>query len=120
MVQGSFIQNVPLIPVTVAFNHAVQTPFFILDTGFTGDLQVTRKIAQELGLKVSGVTQSRIANGQIIAVPTAIAVAAMAGVAKIVQVLISDSSPLAGISLLTKFGYTAVVDCKNRTVALTP
>ena len=119
MVHGSFVQNVPFVPVTVAYNHAVQTAFFILDTGFTGDLQVTPKIAQELGLKVSGVTQSRIANGQIVAVPTAIAVAAMQGAAQIVQVLISNSMPLAGISLLTKFGYTAVVDCKNRTVALT-
>ena len=95
-------------------------PFFILDTGFTGDLQVTPKIAQDLGLQVSGVTQSRIANGQIIAVPTAIAIASMQGINKVVQVLISNSMPLAGISFLTKFGFTASVDCKNRTVALTP
>lgn len=120
MVEGSFVQNTPWIPVTVANNHAVQMPYFILDTGFTGDLQVTGKIARELGLEVSGVTRSRIANGQIVEVPTANAIAMMQGIRHIVQVMISDSMPLAGISFLTKFGYTAVVDCKNRTVALTP
>lgn len=120
MVRGTFVQNVPFIPITVAFGQAVQTPFFILDTGFTGDLQVTQKIAIDLGLVVSGVTNSRIANGQIVAVPTALAIASMQGVIKIVQILISNSMPLAGISFLTKFGYTASVDCRNRVVTLTP
>ena len=62
--------------------------------------------------------QARIANGQIVAVPTALAIASMQGINKIVQVLISNSIPLAGISFLTKFGFTALVDCKNRTVEL--
>ena len=35
-----------------------------------------------------------------------------------IQVLISESMPLAGISFLTKFGYKAIVDCKYRTIAL--
>ncbi len=120
MIEGSFIQNVPWIPVTVANNHEVQTPYFILDTGFTGDLQVTSKIAIDLGLEVSGITTSRIASGQILDVPTANAIASMQGVSRNVQVMISDSMPLAGISFLTKFGYTAIVDCKDRTVALKP
>jgi predicted aspartyl protease len=120
MVEGSFAQNLPWIPVTVANNHAVQTPYFVLDTGFTGDLQVTNKIAKELGLVVSSVTKSRIANGVIVDVPTALAVASMQGMNRNVQVMISDSMPLAGISFLTKFQYTATVDCNNRTVLLTP
>lgn len=120
MIYGAFIQNIPLIPITVAFGRAVQNTHFILDTGFTGDLQVTPGIAVDLGLVVSGVTRSRIANGDLVAIPTANAIASMQGVNKIVQILISNSMPLAGISFLTKFGYTASVDCKNRTVALTP
>lgn len=119
MVEGSFVQNVPFIPITIAFNHSIQTPYFVLDTGFTGDLQVTKQIAIELGLEVSGVTRSRIANGQIIDVPTANAIASMEGIKRMVQVLISDSMPLAGINFLTKFGFTACVNCKDRIVALT-
>lgn len=118
MINGVFIQNIPLIPITVAYGQAVQNPYFVLDTGFTGDLQITQKMAIDLGLVVSSVTKSRIANGEIVAVPTALAVASMQGVNKIVQVLIANSMPLAGISFLTKFGFTASVDCKNRIVAL--
>ena len=118
MVSGVFVENVPLIKVVVAWGQAVQAPFVVLDTGFTGDLQVTPKIARELGLQVVGITPSRIANGQIVQVPTALAVAAMEGVVNYIQVLISESMPLAGISFLSKFGYKASVDCKYRTVAL--
>jgi predicted aspartyl protease len=118
MVNGVFVENIPLIQVIVAWGQAVQAPFVVLDTGFTGDLQVTPKIARELGLQVVGVTPARIANGQIVQVPTALALAAMEGAVNYIQILISDSIPLAGISFLSKFSYKAVVDCKYRTVAL--
>ena len=118
MVSGSLIQNVPWVQVILGYAQAVQAPFVILDTGFTGDVQVTPKIAKELGLKITGVTPARIANGQIVQVPTALAVAAMEGRRTVVEVLISESMPLVGISFLTKFSYKAMVDCKNKLVAL--
>jgi predicted aspartyl protease len=118
MLSGVFVENIPLIKVVVGWGQSVQAPFVILDTGFTGDLQVTPKIAQELGLQVAGVTRTQIANGQIIEVPVALAIAAMEGAINYIQVLISDSMPLAGISFLSKFGYKASVDCKYRTVML--
>lgn len=119
MVSGLFVQNnIPVVKVAVAWGQAIQTPFFILDTGFTGDLQVTPAIAKELGLQVTGVTNTRIANGQIVAVPTAQAIASMEGAVNFIQVLISESMPLAGISFLSKFNYKAIVDCKYKTVTL--
>ncbi|MDP3772260.1 MAG: hypothetical protein Q8Q94_02710 [bacterium] len=118
MVSGVFVENIPFIKVVVAWGQSVQAPFVVLDTGFTGDLQVTQKIAKELGLEVIGVTKTQIANGQVIEVPVALALAAMEGVLNYIQVLISESMPLAGISFLSKFGYKAIVDCKYRTVVL--
>lgn len=118
MIRGEFYENVPLIKIIVAWGQAVQTPYFVLDTGFTGDLQVTPKIAKELSLRITGVTQARIANGDVINVPVALALASMEGATNYINVLISESIPLAGISFLTKFGYKAIVDCKYRTVAL--
>ncbi len=119
MISGVFVQNnIPMIKVLVAWGQAIQTPFFILDTGFTGDLQVTPQIARDLGLQVTGVTNTRIANGQIITIPTANALASMEGAVSFIQVLISESMPLAGISFLTKFNYKAIIDCKYKTVAL--
>ena len=118
MVSGNFVDDIPVVRVAVAWGQSVQTPFVVVDTGFTGDLQVTPKMARELGLQVAGVTKSRIANGQVVDVPTALALAAMEGVVMNIQVLISESMPLAGISFLSKFDYRAIVDCKHRTVAL--
>lgn len=118
MINGVFVENVPYIKVVVAWGQSVQAPFVILDTGFTGDLQVTPQIAKELGLQVVGVTHARIANGQVVALSTALAIAAMEGVENYVQVLISESMPLAGISFLSKFSYKAMVDCKYRRVVL--
>lgn len=118
MVSGVFVENIPFIKVVLGWGQSVQAPFVVLDTGFTGDLQVTSKIATELGLKIVGVTKAQIANGQVIEVPVALAIAAMEGAENYIQVLISESMPLAGISFLSKFSYKATVDCKYRTVAL--
>ena len=118
MIKGVFTENMPLFPVLVAWGQSVQAPFVILDTGFTGDLQVTPEIAKELGLKVTGVINVRIANGQVVEVPTALAFAVMEGMKNYIDVLISDSMPLAGISFLSKFNYKAIVDCKYKTVNL--
>lgn len=68
MVSGVFVENIPFIKVVIGWGQSVQAPFVVLDTGFTGDLQVTPKIAIELGLQVIGVTRTQIANGQIIQV----------------------------------------------------
>ena len=118
MIRGVFVRNIPLIKIVLAWGQAVQVPFVILDTGFTGDLQVTPQMAKELGLRVSGVTNARMANGKVVRVSTCLAVASMEGVKKLVQVLISDSMPLAGISFLSKFFYKAIVDCKYKTIVL--
>jgi predicted aspartyl protease len=119
MVSGIFIQDtVPLIPVLIAWDNAMFESYFVLDTGFTGDLQVTPQMAIDLGLQVSGVISARIANGETVDIPTAQAFVSMEDATDYVQVLISDSMPLAGISFLTKFNYRAVVDCKHKTVAL--
>ena len=119
MVKGIFVNdNTPVIKVAIGWGQAVQTPYFILDTGFTGDFQVTPQIAEDLGLQVTGVTNARIASGEIVSVPTALALASLEGEVNNVQVLISDGFPLAGISFLSKFDYKAIVDCKYKTVTL--
>ncbi|MBI3818863.1 MAG: hypothetical protein HY286_09260 [Planctomycetes bacterium] len=118
MVSGVFVENIPLIRIAIGWGRAVQTPHVVLDTGFTGDLQVTPAMAVELGLQVTGVTRARIANGDTVNVPTALAYAGMEGATNYIQVFISNGSPLAGIGFLTKFGYRATVDCKYRTVTL--
>ena len=118
MINGFFHENTPFIKVIIGWGRSVHAPYVILDTGFTGDLQVTPEIAKELNLDVIGVTKTQIANGQIIEVPVALAIAAMEGATTYIQVLISNSMPLVGISFLSKFSYKAAVDCKHKTIML--
>jgi len=118
MIKGTFVKNTPFIKISVGWGQTMRAPFVVLDTGFSGYLQVTSKIASELGLKPSGLLPVRVANGQVIKIPTAFAFADMEGEKKYMEVFIADGLPLAGISFLSKFGYKAEVDCKNRTVAL--
>lgn len=118
MLRGIFYENTPLVKIPVAWGQSVQTPFVVLDTGFTGDLQVSPKIAEELGLEITGVTSVRIATGQITQVPVAIALSAMEGTLDTIEVLISEGTPLAGIGFFSKFGYKITIDCKNKSVVL--
>lgn len=96
----------------------MQTPFVLLDTGFTGDLQVTPRMAVELGLQRIGVTPVRVASGDVIQTPVALALAAMEGAVNYIEVLISSGMPAIGIGFLSKFNYRATVDCRYRRVVL--
>jgi predicted aspartyl protease len=119
MIKGSFFnKSIPMVQATIIWGPLIQDPFFVLDTGFTGDLQVTPKIAKELGLKIDNIIEAKIATGQLVTVPTASAIASMEGVTNFVQVIISNSMPLMGISFLEKFKYKAIIDCKLKTVLL--
>lgn len=118
MLEGILYRNTPIIKITVAKGNAVQTPFVILDTGFTGDLAATPQLAKELGLKAFGITTMGLANGVKVNVPVSIAISYMEGSIDYITVLICKGSPLIGIGFLTKFNYKAIVDCKNKIVRL--
>lgn len=119
MIKGSFIDgDKPMVEASLAWGQISQDSLFILDTGFTGDLVITKKMAKELNLDIAGQSSAIIANDQIIDVPVANLIANMEGVQLYVTAFITDGWPLLGISFLQKFGYKAVVDCKKKTVTL--
>lgn len=118
MVQGEFIENLPCVYVNIGWGQSVQKPLFVLDTGFTGDLQVNYDIARELNLDVLSVRPTKIADGHIVNMPTAVAIASMEGAKSYVEVFISEGTPLLGINFLSKFNYKAIIDCKYKDVML--
>lgn len=116
MIQGFFIgnpPNVPIIQLTISWKNMVLQPAFILDTGFSGDIKITQFLANELGLKPHGYESITTADNTEVICPIAISDASIEEVKKSVEVLIGQGFPLAGIGLLKKFGYKAIVDCKN-------
>ncbi len=119
MVEGIFVESdKPMISAVIAWNQSVQSPHFILDTGFTGDLVVTPQVAHDLGLEVTSIIPAQLAGNKIVNLPTATAIAVMEGQRLYVTVFISDGWPLLGISFMQKFNYKAIVDCKNKKVRL--
>ena len=118
MIEGYFDGSSPMINVIVGFGQFTQIPAVLLDTGFTGYLQITPQLAKDLGLEMTGVEKMMVADGTIITVPTSFAFVEIEGIKKYIRVLVSESMSLAGISLLSRFQYKAVVDCKYKTVAL--
>jgi predicted aspartyl protease len=118
MIQGYFKGNIPLVNVLVAWGRATQAPAVVLDTGFTGDLQITPQLAKELDINAKIVTKMQMADGSIVNVKMAFAFVVMEGVKKYVEVLISEGSSLIGINLLSSFQYKAIIDCKYKTVIL--
>lgn len=118
MVKGFFIENTPFVEVAVGGNKVTRSAFFVLDTGFSGDLQMNPQIASDIGLHALGAVSVRLADGSVVEVPFSSAVATMEDALTDVEVLVIDSMPLVGINFLTKFGYSAMVDCSKRRVCL--
>ncbi len=121
MIAGKFVDgNKPMVEATIASPSlkAVQIPYFVLDTGFTGDLAVTSLMAQELGLQVDGVQEMKTAENRLVSFPTANAIAVMGPDRLLVSVIIKEGLPLLGISFLEKFKYKAIVDCYKKTVEI--
>jgi predicted aspartyl protease len=118
MAHAVFDDNTPLVQISIGWEYAIQSQFFILDTGFTGDIQLTPKMAQELGLEVISVAPMEIANGEVADMPVALGVALIDGQQKAMEVLISKGAPLAGIGFLSKFNYKVTLDCRRKTIKL--
>lgn len=118
MIQGTFIGNTPWIEIIIGWRQISKRILAVLDTGFTGDLQITPQAANELSLEVSNTIKVQIANGQTIQAPVVTAVSEMEGETKYIQALLSNGTPLVGINFLRRFSYKAVVDCKGRKISL--
>ncbi len=121
MIKGFFHPtnpNIPIIQVAVAWGQSVTYPHFVLDTGFSGDLKVSKQVAQDLGLIPLATEPVTNMNGELVQAPVALAYAEMEGEKKTVSILILDGMHLAGIGLYTKFGHKIMLDCKNRTIEL--
>ena len=118
MVEGKFIEGLPTIPVTLTWGGQYTTLRATLDTGFSGDVHVSHEIAKELSLPIIGYSIMTLANGETLKIPYARGIAAMEKSGQSMQIHISDGIPPIGIGFLTKFGYTAIVDCRHMKVGL--
>lgn len=118
MIRGDFFGSVPTVKTNISWNGIKIQAEFILDTGFSGDLQITPDIAKQLTIELGSTKPIRLASGEVLGMPSGVVEAHAEGAVEYAEANISSSHPLLGIGFLTKFGYKAIVDCKNRTVSL--
>ncbi len=118
MIEGKFIGDAAYIQIVIASGDAVQERFFIIDTGFSGFLQVSENIAMELNLDTKGVMTVRLANGSTEDAPVSTIRAFVGEKDGHVDVLILNTQPLMGIKFLKKFGCMLNLDCKNEKVSI--
>ncbi len=114
---GVFYNNAPWIHVTMFWNGIVKPFWFIVDTGFTGGLQLPKSIADELGLPVIAVDKVKIANGAIIDTPVSNVVVNLNGKTIVTGVIISENGdPLLGIRFLKDMELVMTINPANNIV----
>lgn len=120
MVYGYFPlgTNVPYIEVAILSREKILCPAFVPDTGFSGFLKIDERIADELGIVSTEDAYGINANGEKIPGKSASIHVELEGRRMLADVFIAAGAPLVGIGLFSAFGYTAVVDCKNKTAHL--
>ncbi|MBU1179378.1 hypothetical protein KJ885_00350 [Patescibacteria group bacterium] len=121
MVEGIIKQNKPLVQVTVAsWLQGVKDVLALVDTGFTGDLSISKETMEELGLGVRSIKAVTFGDEKVKNMPFS-KTSMYVGKRKCdVDVLIAGEKGRAkiGIGLLTKLGFKLEVDYRNDSVRL--
>ncbi len=80
-----------------------QTLVFVIDTGFTGYLAVTREMLRQLGLPISGSQRSILADGLTSRCDVVVVTVDWDGVGRTFEAQVFDGDPLIGTRLLEGF-----------------
>lgn len=118
MLSGHIKNNQPIIPVTVAWKLNLQEIVALVDTGFTGELKVSKATAKALGLEVFAVRYIALGDGHLVQWETSLAFVSLEGIMKSVSVLIGDGQEIIGVSLLRNFGYSLIMDFEANSFVL--
>lgn len=108
----------PMVPALITWNNSIQVPFFVLDTGFSGDIAITEEMAEDLGVRFDTTVCMQAATGEARLFPATTVFATMEGKTLYVTAVLVKGKPLLGITFMQKFNYVAIVDCRLKTVSL--
>ena len=112
MIKGVIYNNRPLISLIVGWRLGVQDTVVLVDTGFTGELKISPEKALELGLQITHTERVTLADEKTVYMQASLALVSMEGVMNVVNVLVSQGTPLVGVGLLRRFGYALNMDVK--------
>ena len=118
MIKGVIYNNRPLISLIVGWRLGVQDTVVLVDTGFTGELKISPEKALELGLQITHTERVTLADEKTVYMQASLALVSMEGVMNVVNVLVSQGTPLVGVGLLRRFGYALNMDVKYNSLIL--
>ena len=118
MIHGAVYNSRPLISLTIGWKSKTQDVTALIDTGFTGELKISRKEANELGIQVTHTEPVTLADENTVDMSAGLAQVSMEGIQKTMEVLISDGMPIIGVGLLKKFGYILNINFPSSVVSL--
>jgi predicted aspartyl protease len=110
MLHGRIYEDRPLLPVTIGWKENLQDIILLVDTGYTGEVKLTPRQVQELGIEVTHTRDVRYGDGKPVTREYGIARVSLEGSQKTVSVLIDEGVSVIGVQLLRDFGYKLTVD----------
>lgn len=118
MIRGTIHNNRPFISLIVGWRLGVQDTVALVDTGFTGELKISPEKALELGLQITHAEPVTLADEKTVYMQASLALVSMEGVRNVVNVLVSQGTPIIGVGLLRRFGYALNMDVKYNSLIL--
>lgn len=118
MIRGIIHNNRPFISLIVGWRLGVQDTVALVDTGFTGELKISPEKALELGLQITHAEPVTLADEKTVYMQASLALVSMEGVRNVVNVLVSQGTPIIGVGLLRRFGYALNMDVKYNSLIL--
>ena len=110
MLTGHIKDDRPVISIIVGSQLGVQELFALVDTGFTGELKVSAKTAEELGLQITHTEKVSLATDVPVSMGAGPARLSLENETKEVSVLIGGLRSSIGVALLRSFGYILTMD----------
>ncbi len=118
MIHGGIYNNRPLISLSVGWKLKAQEVTALIDTGFTGELKISKKEATELGVETTHTELVTLADESTVGMSAGLAQVSMEDTQKTIEVLISNGMPIIGVGLLKKFGYILNINFPANIVSL--
>ncbi len=118
MIEGELEDNRPYIAVPIRWKNKVQDIPALIDTGFDGDVRISRKEARDLNLILDHVQVFEFADGSTKDVPASIGYSDFNGMVGSVNIAVLDGGPTVGMGFLKKFDAILTINLKQKSVTI--
>ena len=118
MITGELDENRPYITVPIRWAGRVQEIPVLIDTGFDGDIRISRKEAEDLKLIFDHSQRFEFADGSKKDVPGSIGYSECNGVINSVNIAILDGQAMIGMGFLEKFSAILTINLKQKSVTI--